>query len=908
MLDVLLETKVHPPSLQTNLINRTPLIQRLHEGILQGCRLTLVSAPAGYGKSTLLSEWVSQASFPFAWLSLDSGENNPARFWNYFTTALNTIPQLHQAGIGAAICQAVRISLPTSMEGPLAALLNDFSGFDEPVVLVLDDLHTITERQIHQDLVYLVNHLPRSEGGLHLVVTSRMDPPWPLARWRGRAELNELRTADLRFNYDETAQFLGQSLPHEFSSQAILALQERTEGWIAGLQMAAVSMRGWLQTKGPQGLSQFIETFTGTHKFILDFLVEEVISQQSLPVQEFLHATAILEQLTAPLCDALTGLQGSQSILDQIEKANLFLIPLDDERKWFRYHHLFADLLHKRLMQVMPEHVPELHRRASLWYAGNQMLSKAIQHALSAGDALRVNELVSGNALAIVEQSELLDVLKCFEKIPQREMTAKPWLWVAYAWTKAYVDPSAGMSQILEQAENGLTCVEAASERQHLMSHLDAIRAYVAWIKGEADSALAFSRQALGMLPEDDWITRTHLLNIEGLAHQYLGNLVGAIQSFEAAILAGGRTGRVYETFNAYTNLAFVYLLQGRLQQVCSLCQHVFNLVESSGQVSSSLPVLAYAYATISLVQLEWNEVAPAQRNAQQGVALAEQWHQADALHFSLTCLSRILCGVGDLEAASAINQRAMRLAAGVSSWFFRISIYDQVQIDLMKGDIPAAISGFEQLKSLVDQKKKGDGTLYLQACLYYSQGRFSEVLTILDTQVGNIKEGGEQLEFLRSMPLQALALQALNREGEALRVLEHCLALVKTEGFVRIFVDRGEPMARLLQLALSKGIEPAYIQKLLPDFKISWGSHQNVKPAVPSFWLDEGGDLIQPLSERELEVLRYLNTSLSTPEIAQELIVAPSTIRTHVRNIYHKLDVHNRFEALKKAEDLGLI
>jgi LuxR family transcriptional regulator, maltose regulon positive regulatory protein len=914
--DILLDTKIRIPPLRSNLVNRLHLIQKLNDGIDQGCCLTLISAPAGYGKSTLLSEWVSQVGIPTAWLSLEKGENNPIRFWSYFLAALSSIPHMRNAGIGESLTQSLHLSKPPLIDGLLAELVNDIARLDQSAILVLDDLHTILDGQIHQDLIFLIDHLPRSSYSLHLVVASRMDPPWPLARWRVRGELNELRPADLRFSVDETLQFLDQTLQLRLSTQDIHALQARTEGWIAGLQMAVISIMGRSSSQGSEGVSHFIQSLSGSNRFMVDYLMEEVISQQTSEVQDFLFKTSILQRLTAPLCDALFGRQDSQAILKQVEQANLFLIPLDDERQWYRYHHLFAELLRKRLKQRLPDQITELHRCASKWYAENGVISEAISHALDSGDIQRVNELVSGNVLAMLEHFELLDVLRHFEKVPDKQMIAKPWLCVAYAWVKAYTDPSEGLDRILQQAETGLVGVQDDLERRHLSCHLDAIRAYVAWIQGKAVRALQYAHRAMENLPENDWMTHAHLLNTEGVALQYLDYLPEAAKSFETAILAGQRSGRLQETFFAFTSLSFIYYLQGRLRQTFSLCQHVLSLAQTHfphdefGQVLSRMPILAHAYANMSQVQIDWNDIEGALLSARQGVALAEQWKQADALHYSLTCLSKALCAAGELEEAFTINKRAMQLAVNVSTWFVRLSIYNEVWLNLVKGDIPSAVNLFPQVESLIEEELKHGGTyLIMKVSLLDAQQNYPGVLAALEGLMAGFAQTGKDWTLINLLPFQALALQALGREEEALKVIGHCLALAESEGFVRIFVDRGGPMFRLLQIALSRGIETEYIRKLLPAFTIIDSTPQSeISTAIKVQPSIQNARLVEPLSERELQVLRLLDSALTSEEIGRELFVSVNTIRTHIRNIYAKLGVNRRGDAVQRAQELNLM
>ena len=905
MSDILLATKIHIPSLHGNLVNRTHLIQRLNDGVLQS-RLTLISAPAGYGKSTLLGEWVSQINLPVAWLSLERGENVPARFWSYFITALNAIPRVLMGGIGDSISQVLGSSQPVSMEAELIKLMNHFSSLEERVVLVLDDLHTITETQIHQDLAFLIDHLPLSAGGLHLVVASRMDPPWPLARWRARGELSEFHSADLRFDYVETVQFFQQSIQLKLSAQDIVALQDRTEGWIAGMQMAAVSIQGRLIAQGPQGVSSFIETFSGSNRFILDYLLEEVINQQPAEVQDFLFETSILEEFTAPLCNALTDRQDSQTILEQLEKAHLFLIPLDDERQWYRYHHLFAELLRKWLKQRQPAGVTRLHQRASTWYAENNILSQAIRHALEAGDIARVNQYTAANVLSVVEHTELLDMLRHFEELPDQKIVENPWLGVPYALVKAFVNPSGDVELILQKSEQGLANLENTHNKQRLLCHLDAIRAYVAWLKGESDQALRFAQRAMDNLLENDQFTLAQLLNIEGLTYQLQLKLPEAIKSFEAALLAGqSLTGLFTAMVNC--NLVAARFSQGRLRQTYSDCQGILSSANESDKGSKNTPFYNHLYATMSLVQLEWNNLESAVRFARDSVAMSEQWHQADSWQYTLSSLSRALRAAGNLEEAFAINQRAMQLAVRISPWYYRFSACDEIWLNLAKGNISKAVQRYAEIEPLMDDDEKKGRFLLAKVSLLYAQGFFADIISVLEEPMRALEQGGAYWYLMNLMPIQALSLQALGREEDALSILRHCLTLAESEGYVRIFVERGAPMVSLLQIALKRGVATNYITGLLSAFNLPIEPLESGTPIAPAS-RSSVANLIEPLSERELEVLGFLNTHLSTPEIAREMVLAPSTIRTHVRNIYAKLGVHGRIEAIQKARELDLI
>jgi LuxR family transcriptional regulator, maltose regulon positive regulatory protein len=711
-------------------------------------------------------------------------------------------------------------SQPATKEVELIKLVNSLSGLEERVIMVLDDVHNITETQIHQDLVFLIDHLKRSIGGLHLVVAGRMDPPWPLARWRARGELSEFHAADLRFDFDETARFFHQYLQTKLSSQDIATLQDRTEGWIAGLQMAAVSMQGRLTAQGPQGVSRFIESFSGSNRFILDYLMDEVILQQPAEIHDFLFATSILEQFTAPLCNELTERQDSQTILEQLERAHLFLIPLDDERQWYRYHYLFAELLRKWLKQRQPARIAGLHERASMWYAENNMLSQAILHALDAGNAALVNRYTSANVLGVVEHTELLDMLRHFEELPDQQIVENPWLGVPYALVKAFVNPSGDVERILQKSEQGLVYLENTAFKQRLISSLDGIRAYVAWLKGEADLALRFVHRAMDNLPKNDRMTHAQLLNLEGLAYQLQLKLPEAIQSFEAALLAGQSMAGLFPAM-VNCNLVSAQFLQGRLRLAYSSCQSILSLANESDQGSKGLPFYNHIYATMSLVQLEWNNLESAIRFARDAVAMSEQWHQADSWQYTLSCLSRVLCAAGNLDEAFAINQRAMQQAVHVSPYYFRLSACDEIWLNLAKGDIPKAVQRCAEIEPLMTDCEKRGMFLLVKSSLLYAQGCHAEILSVLEEPLRDLEQGGANGYLINLMLIQALALQALGREEDALRVLSHCLTLAEPEGYVCVFVERGAPMASLLKIALKRGIETQTITGLLSAFNL---------------------------------------------------------------------------------------
>jgi LuxR family maltose regulon positive regulatory protein len=509
----------------------------------------------------------------------------------------------------------------------------------------------------------------------------------------------------------------------------------------------------------------------------------------------------------------------------------------------------------------------------------------------------------------MMEHAELIGVLRHFERIPASELEAKPWLGVAYAWTKAYVDPSEELDGKLRQIESSFAGVEDNAEKRRLTSHLDAIRAYVAWVKGRAERALIYARRSLENLPEDDWMARCHILNIEGLAHQYLQDLNQAVQSFEDAIFAGQRTPRPYETFHAYTNLAFAKLIQGELHQAFSLCQNVLDLAEQSGETTTRMPVLAYAFATLSQVELEWNNVPSALSNARKAVTRAKEWNQADTLHFALTSLAEALCAAGDLEEALQVNQRAMQLAKSVSPWFLRISACAEARLHLANGEVRAASRILEEIEPLVEARDQVGIFLIVKTALFLAQERFADVVLTLEGPVCEMERQGRNWPLMELLPCMGLALHAIGRKEEAQEVIGRCLTLAATEGFVYTFVKRGEPMRKLLLEALKRGVEVGYTQQLLSAFQPrevrQMPEPSSAHPASSRF---SASALVEPLSGREMEVLKLLGRGFSDKQIAETLVVARETVHKHLKNIYGKLGVHSRTEAIAHARELGLL
>ncbi len=890
----LLQTKLYIPHSQPNLISRPRLIKHLEDGLSR--KLTLVSSPAGFGKTTLLSEWIHKCGQPVAWITLDQGDNDPSRFLKYFITAAL---QKNEAEIGEEIFSALQSSQPPKSDILLTGLLNEITEMTQPIVIVLDDYHVITEPTIQEMLTFILENQPPQ---MHLVISSRADPPWPLARLRVRGELAEIRTRDLRFTTDEAATFLNNVMGLKLSPQEVASLEGLTEGWIAGLQMAALSMRGRKDVSG------FIESFSGTHRFILDYLVEEVLDQQSLTIQEFLLKTSILESLSGPLCDAVADREDSQIILTQLEQANLFLIPLDDERCWYRYHHLFADLLRIRLEHTQPEHTPTLHRRASEWFEQNGLIAEAVNHSLVANDFERVVRLFAGNTLAMIYHGESRTLVSWLEALPDEVVRSQPWFSIAHAWTLAYAGEFDVIETLLKETEKVLVgfdeLVLSEVEYQRIIGHIAIIRSYIAARRGDSSRAAKQACKALQHLPADDLMERGYILTLLGAVLRTSGDFNAATEASTKAIAISQATGDSQLSAVVLCDQAALHYSQGQLHKAAAICRDAEQISDKyAGQSGRPLPVMGYAYIRLSAVLREWNDLETATGYAREGLELCKQWGQADFLVYSYIEVAKVLQAIGDMDGALDAIQTGKRIASNVSPWpGFHVAT-QQARLWLVKGKLED-VTRWVQVSGL-----RNDDSLSFQYLFRYivlarvliAQGVFDEAAGLLSRLLEVAETARAMGCMIEILILQALALQAQGKIDQALTSLERALVFAEPEGYVRTFIDEGSSMGKLLQQTTAPGVAVGYVGKLLTALKKETKSKRQ---------LGEGfsASIVEPLSERELEVLRLLQTHLSSTGIAEELTISANTVRTHIKNIYSKLNVHNRQDALQRAQELELI
>jgi LuxR family maltose regulon positive regulatory protein len=930
MTTPLMTTKLYIPPRRPNLVPRPRLIERLNAGL--HCKLTLISAPAGFGKTTLLSEWAQALDGAGAsrvagaratcaaptgagrtgWLALDESDNDPARFLAYFITALSRVEGI-ESTIGEGALGMLQSPQPPPTEAVLTSLINEIAAVPDRIVLVLDDYHLIETRPIHEALTFLLEHLPAPERGLHLVIVTREDPHLPLARLRAQGQLTELRAADLRFTSSEAAEFLNQMMGLGLSAEDIAALERRTEGWIAGLQLAAISMQGH------EDATNFIKSFTGSHRFVLDYLIEEVLGQQSESVQTFLLQTAVLNRMTGSLCDALTGKHNGQATLDVLEHSNLFIIPLDDERRWYRYHHLFSDLLRQRLRQTQPDWAPTLHIRASEWYEQNGFIDEAIEHALRAEDFERAAHLIEEHVDAIWGRGEHTKLRRWLAGLPVELVFSKPHLCILQAWdlfTSGQQDAAERSLQAAEEALDTGTdrATEASSMEQGQLPGSDsmkiqgraaAIRAFMAMFRGDVQEISKYSRQALEYLPEEDLTWRSTATVALGDACSLLGESAAAYRVRLEALETSKAAGNIYMTLITSMKLAVSMRQQGRLERVIDMCQQQLQLANESGL--SHTAVVGWLLAVWGEVLAELNDLDGAIHRAKQGTELTQRGRDVGMIGWSYLCLMRVLFSRGDISGAEEIIQKMEDIDREyhVPPWITNQTAAWQVRIWLAHDKLDAASqwAGKRGLDADGELPFLREMEYVALARILIAQGRLDEATTLLQRLPEAAEAGGRTTRVIEILMLQALAFQSGGDTSRAMDTLERALTLAEPEGFIRIFVDEGPPMAHLLYEAVSRGIAPEYARRLLAAFPVTGPAQtDSSKTQAP-----ESG-LIEPLSERELEVLQLIAEGLTNPEIASRLFLSLHTIKVHTRNIYGKLNVHSRTQAIARSQEIGLL
>jgi LuxR family transcriptional regulator, maltose regulon positive regulatory protein len=910
----LLETKFYIPRSRRGLVPRPRLIGRLDRGTAS--RLTLVSAPAGFGKTTLLTEWLAaEPATPtgerlVAWLSLDRADNDPASFWTYVIAALRTVA----SGVGEPALALLQAPAPPPIETVLTALLNDLGATAGEIVLVLDDYHVIDAGDVQDAMAFLLDHLPPS---LHVVIASRADPALPLARWRARGELGEIRAAELRFTPDEAAAYLNEMMGLQLTARDVATLEGRTEGWIAALQLAALSMQGRHDVAG------FIAGFAGDDRYVVDYLAEEVLQRQPDRVQAFLLQTSILGRLSGPLCDAVTGQDGGKAMLEALDRGNLFLVPLDDRRRWYRYHHLFADVLQARLLDERPGQVPELHRRASAWYQQNGEQAVAISHALAAEDFGLAADLIERAIPAMRKTRQDPTMHRWLKSLPDEVVRVRPMLSFAVAGALLTGGEPEEVEVRLRDAERWLT--EAATgkgsparpaemvvadeeEFRRLPGAIELYRSALALVRGDLPATVRYARRTLDRALADDHGVRAGASGFLGLAFWTSGDLETAHSAWAECAAGLRRSGQIADTFGCAIAMADIRLTQGRLGAAMRTYEQA--LQRASEQDGPVLRGTADMYVGMSEVHRERDDLQAATQQLLRSQELGEHVGLPQNRYRWRVAMARIRQAEGDLGGALDLLNEAERLY--VSDFFPNARPVPALRARawIAQGRLGEALGWAREQGLSAD-----DDLSYLREFEHITLARVllaqraepdvHDAARLLERLLLAAEEGGRTGRVIEILVLRALAHQVRRDIPAALACLERALALAEPEGYVRVFIDEGAPMASLLRAAAKQGTAGNYVRRLLAAVSET-GQHSPVRQA-PVKQAPVKQALIDPLSERELEVLRLLGTDLDGPAIARELMVSLSTVRTHTKHIYAKLAVTNRRAAVRRAAELDL-
>jgi len=869
------------------MVFRPRLIDRLNESLCSGGKMTLISASAGFGKTTLVCEWIAGCGRPVAWLSLDEGDKDPSRCLTYIVAALQSV----KAEIGAGLLDALQSPRPPAPDRILTSLLNEIATILGSFVFVLDDYHLADSQPVGEALTFLLEHLPPQ---MHLVVTTREDPHLPLARLRARGQLTELRTADLRFAPGEAAEFFNQAVGLDLTAEDVAALEARTEGWIAGMHMAAISMRGHQDAAG------FIRSFTGSHHFVLDYLMEEVLRQQSEDIQAFLLRTSMLDRLCGPLCDAVTGslAASGQDTLEYLERANLFIVPLDNERRWYRYHHLFAELLRQRLRQSLSSgneegSVAHCHILASQWFEDHGLEIESFQHAVAADDVERAERIIARKSFPLHLRDAVAAILVWLESLPKQLLDTRPSLSARYATLSLVAGQSTGVEEKLQAAEAALAAdmggAEPDDKTRDLIGQIAAARATMALTRYQPEAMITQARRALEYLPPDNMFARIRAIWTMGFAYQVLGNRVAAAQAYSEALAASKASGIIRMTIVATISLGPIHEFENRLYQAAETFRSGLELAGEHPQ-----PFEGEAHLGLARIYYEWNDLDAAELHGRQGLHLARQFDSTiDRYIICEVFLARLKLARGDVAGAAAMladTERSVRK----NNFVNRIPelAAAQVLVSLRQGDLAAAA----QLATTRE-------LFFSLARVHLAQGDPSAALALLSTLREQAEAKDWKDEGLKVMILQSVAHHAQGENEKSVQLVGEALALAVPGGFIRIFVDEGPPMARLLHKVLSQGVFPDYVRSLLAAFPTD--EAERTAPASTKAGRANSPD---PLSEREREVLRLIAEGLANQEIADRLFLSPLTIKVHARNINDKLGVRNRTQAVAKGRALGIV
>ena len=906
----MLATKLHVPRLQRGFVPRPRLNGRLDQGLAR--ELVLVCASAGFGKTALVANWVGRGSRPVAWLSLDAGDNDPARFWRHVVAALDRA----HPGIAQRVGPLLGPPAPRSFEGLVTALINELAAqpSEEVILLVLDDYHLIDAQPVHTPLEFLLRHLPR---GLRVVLASRSDPPLPLARLRAAGQLVELRADDLRFTAEETAALLHEALGPGLPGPAAAALTVRTEGWAAGLQLAALSMRENTDVAG------FVAAFSGSHRYVLDYLAEEVLERQSEQLRTFLLETSVLERLSGALCDAITGRTDSQVMLEQVERANLFLVPLDEVRGWWRYHHLFADLLRARLRQEQPGQLVQLHRNAAAWYQEHGLADDAVRHAVAAGEMDWAARLIERHFDELFYlRGEGATIQRWLTSLPAGLARSRSRLCLAEALLALASGRVEAVGAPLDAAERALTKVadepfESTVGRGSWLLNVAATvttqRAYLSALRGDAAGTASFASRALAEIGEDDWMLKSVAQWNLGLAEWLRGRLAEAERALSSTSSQWREIGERGLGVVMHDHLGKVQRARGRLDAAIGTYQR--TLVVTAPPGGPAMPGAGAAHVGLAEVAYERNELDTALHHVTEGIPLCRQFVYTPPLAAGLVTLGWIRQARGDLAGAQEAMDEARQMAPSpaVTGLFNPVPV-EWARLLVAQGEVAAAARWTEELRLRADDEPgyPQEREYLVLARVLVSQDRPAEALALLGRLHAAADAQGRTGSVIEIGALRALALAATGEDNAAVDVLARALMLARPQGYVRVFADEGQPMSALLarliaaqqgDQAAARGVPLGYLALALRAIggeDAGPGAGRQAAAAVPG--------LVEQLTARELEILVLLAAGAPNPRIAAELVISVDTVKKHVSHLLAKLGATNRTEAVTRARQLGLI
>jgi LuxR family maltose regulon positive regulatory protein len=908
--DAVLATKLHVPRPLPGTVARPRLADRLEEGLARG--LVLVCAPAGSGKTVLLADWVRRRGRPVAWLSLDEGDNDPARFWRHAVAAVGRA----RPGIGELAGPGPGLLAPFSPNGLVTALINELAAQadDDELLLVLDDYHLIDSQGLHDSLLFLLEHLP---PGLRLVVASRSDPPMPLARLRARGKLAELRAGELRFTADEAAALLRVAVGADLPAAVVATLAARTEGWAAGLQLAGLSLREQDDAAG------FVAAFSGSHRFVLDYLAGEVLERQNPQTRQFLLETSVLERLSGELCDAVTGRADSQAMLEEVERAGLFLVPLDEVRGWWRYHHLFADLLRSRLRQELPARVAALHRAAAAWHEGQDLADDAVRHALAAGNPVWAARLIERYFDAVFLPGERTTIRRWLAALPADLVGSRPRLCLAQMCLMLDDGDTQAAGMAVEAAQQASAHAaeepfepsvgQSASLLANVVAAIAAGRAWLAYLRGDAGATVALATEASSKLGDADSLLNAFCQLELAVADRLRGRLDDAERGFASSVtslVAAGTRGLAAAVCGYLTE---IQMCQGRLDAVLATCQLALEITMPPGQ--PPLPAAGIAYVAMAEVYYQRGDLDAAQQYVTEGIGRLRPVNYTGPLAGGLTILAWIRQATGDAAGALDAIHEAERVAPSADVAALSNPVPAQrARLLLVQGDTAAA-ARWTQQRGLGAEDRPGyseEREYLVLARVLLAQDRLGPALTLLDWLLSQAAAEDRVGSVIEIRTLQALAHEAGGDGLAAVATLAEALTLACSQGHVRVFADEGPPMAALLgrlvaahraKQAPARDIPLGYLARLMRAFDArphQLDSRHGTAPAVPG--------LIDPLTQRELQVLAMLAAGTPNQAIARELFVALDTVKKHVSHVLGKLGAANRTEAVARARDLGLI